>query len=356
MPRYSAICTVRTASGVYPKSANTPAFTLALGWMRDPTGADGRVARFMTPDLCVAICTYRRRAFLPSVLASLQAQKTPGMVWEVLIVDNAVEADVAALVAEWQSHPLPFYLRYVPEPRVGLSFARNRALAATSAPLIAFIDDDAQAGTNWVLAVRQALARWPTCVALGGPIRPVPSQTVPDWWPPEYASLLTILDLKTDDGWLHGPHFPAGANCAFRRAVLESVGGFRTDLGAGAELPFGEDSEMFQRLLRQGHGLRFEPEVWVCHQLPVERLTYAYFHQRLYREGRMQAALDRQYKGWMYCLLRGLARWGLWLQGVPAWLGARHRSQPMVECRYAARWYKLRGYWYQLCRDIVPPR
>ena len=307
----------------------------------------------MTLDLCVAICTFRRKAFLPNVLASLQGQKAPGVVWEVLVVDNAVESDVAALVEEWQSRPLPFGLRYVSEPRVGLSYARNRALAETSASLIAFIDDDAQAGSNWVIGVFQAFTRWPKCVALGGPIYPVPPQSVPDWWPPEYASLLTILDFKNFAGWLHGPIFPAGANCAFRSNVLKKAGGFRTDIGAGAELPSGDDSEMFQRLLQQGHGLRFELEVWAYHHLSVERLTYAYFNQRLYSEGRMQAMLDRQYKGRAYCLFRGLARRGFWLQGVPVWLWARHRSRPMIERRYAARWYKLRGYWYQICRGIV---
>jgi glycosyltransferase involved in cell wall biosynthesis len=307
----------------------------------------------MTPDLCVAVCTFRRRVLLPGVLTSLQAQKAPGIAWEVLIVDNAVDAGVAALVAEWQSRPLPFHLRYVPEPRVGLSFARNRAIVTTLAPLIAFIDDDAQAGTNWVPAMLAAFARWPRCDALGGPIRPVASQALPGWWPPEYASLLTILDLEAEDGWLKGPHFPAGANCAFRRAVLESVGGFRTDLGPGAEIPFGDDSEMFRRLLCEGHHVRFEPEIWVYHDLPSERLTYSYFSQRLHSEGRVQAALDRQFRGWLYRLLRGFARLGFWLAGVPAWLGTRFGTKPMIERRCAARWHKLRGYWYQILRDIV---
>jgi glycosyltransferase involved in cell wall biosynthesis len=306
----------------------------------------------MKPEICIAICTYKRRALLPNVLASLKAQTILGVDWEVLVVDNAPEKEVAELVDEWKIQPLPFCLRYVPEPRVGLSYARNCALTATSAPLIGFIDDDAQADVNWVSAVLAAFARWPECSAIGGPIRPIPSQTLPEWWPPEYASLLSIVDIRTGDGWLRGPLFPAGANCAFRRNVFENVGGFRTDLGAGAELPFGEETEIFLRLLRQKHRLRFESEAIVYHQLSIERLTHAYFHQRLYNEGRKQATLDRRYKGRVYCLLRGLARWGFWLQGMCAWLKARHRAQPMIERRYAARWYKLRGYWYQIFRDL----
>ena len=315
--------------------------------------ADAADGLFPTPHLCVAICTFRRQALLPTVLTSLREQQAPGMVWEVIVVDNAVQEDVSALVEEWKSKTLPFRIRYLPEPRVGVSYARNSALAATSAPLIAFIDDDAEAEANWVLAIYRAFACWPECVALGGPIRPMRSETVPDWWPLEYQSLLTIIDITTDNGWLNGPRFPAGANCAFRRGVLENVGGFRTDLGAGAELPFGEETEMFLRLLRQGYGVRFEPAALVYHQLPLERLTYAYFYQRLYREGRMQATIDRQYKGTLYCVLRGLVRWGFWLQGVPAWLWARHRSYVTVERRYAARWYKLLGYWHQLFRELV---
>ena len=256
------------------------------------------------------------------------------------------------MVEEWKSQPLPFCLRYVQEPHVGLSHARNRALVSTYAPLIGFIDDDAQAGTNWVSALYAAFARWPECSAIGGPIRPLASNTLPEWWPPEYSSLLSIVDIKTNGGWLHGPFFPAGTNCAFRRTVLENVGGFRTDLGAGAEVPFGEETEMFLRLLRKRHRLRFEPEAIVYHLLPNERLTYAYFHQRLYQEGRMQATLDRQYKGRLYCLLRGLARCGFCLQGMFAGFKARYCKQPMIESRYAARWHKLRGYWYQIFRGF----
>ena len=79
-------------------------------------------------DLCIAICTLDRAGLLDDALASLVAD---GGV-EVLVVDNGSRDATQTVAARWAGRG-PFGVRYVREPRAGLSAARNRAVRETAA-------------------------------------------------------------------------------------------------------------------------------------------------------------------------------------------------------------------------------
>lgn len=74
-------------------------------------------------------------------------QVSVGRSFEVIVVDNASQDDTRQRVrelAEDTAHPR---IRYVYEPNVGLSHARNRGIAEAEADIIAFLDDDAAGST-----------------------------------------------------------------------------------------------------------------------------------------------------------------------------------------------------------------
>ncbi len=56
-----------------------------------------------------------------------------------------------------------------------------------------------------------------------------------------------------------------GANFAFRRALLERVGGFDERLGAGAAIPSGEDVDMLSRASAAGFAGAYDPRPTVLH-------------------------------------------------------------------------------------------
>ncbi len=75
----------------------------------------------------------------------------------------------------------------------------------------------------------------------------------------------------------------------FRRAVLESNGLFRTDLGpVGKKLGFSEDTEYCQRLLGKGERFMYIPSVIVYHPAHEDRLTKKYLLNWQYRCGRSE--------------------------------------------------------------------
>ncbi len=82
---------------------------------------------------------------------------------------------------------------------------------------------------------------------------------------------------------------PFGANMAFRKAMFERYGGFRTDLGPRAESQDpqkSEDAEFGRRLLLAGERLRYEPSAVVHHWVPENRLQKKYFLAWWFDKGR----------------------------------------------------------------------
>jgi hypothetical protein len=80
-----------------------------------------------------------------------------------------------------------------------------------------------------------------------------------------------------------------GGNMAFRRAVFEKHGMFRTDLGPGPnhEIPRqNEDTDLGRRVLAAGGRLFYEPSAVVFHPVTASRLKKAYFLDWWFDKGR----------------------------------------------------------------------
>ncbi|MBX4159106.1 glycosyltransferase, partial [Lactiplantibacillus plantarum] len=87
----------------------------------------------------------------------------------VVVVDNDPDGSAAPLAERLRSQgPVP--LAYVHAPIPGVATARNAGLAATDAPLIAFLDDDEAASPRWLAALLEAQVQTGADV-LFGPIR-----------------------------------------------------------------------------------------------------------------------------------------------------------------------------------------
>ena len=76
--------------------------------------------------------------------------------------------------------------------------------------------------------------------------------------------------------------YGAGANMAYRRSLIEDVGGFDTTLGAGSPARGGEDLAMFIETLWRGGRIGFEPRAVVHHR---HRQTVEDLHAQLHGNG-----------------------------------------------------------------------
>ena len=226
-------------------------------------------------SLSVIVCTRDRPQQLRRCLARIGSlvHPTQGTV-EILVVNNGRRDGVPELVDEVaRGASLPF--RYLEEPAPGLARGRNRGLAEARGEIIAFTDDDCLPAEDWLAALETAFCRRAVDL-LGGRVelhspsdRPVTIKTKP-----RRESLLAASDL---DGFLHGCNF------AFRRSVVERIGGFDPRLGAGSLVPGAEDTDLVYRAFRAGFGVSYEPSVVVAHA-----------HGR--KTARAEARLRRRYR------------------------------------------------------------
>jgi len=96
------------------------------------------------PEITVIVCTRERPEELERCLNSLVRQAYPR--FSILVVDNAPVSDCSRQVASRFDQER---VKYIVEPTPGLSWARNRGLTLATADVIAWIDDDEIADTNW---------------------------------------------------------------------------------------------------------------------------------------------------------------------------------------------------------------
>src|SRR5258708_3371102 len=108
----------------------------------------------------VAVCTRERPDALARCLKSLAASSEPPA--EILVIDNAPVSDATRQVlAQFPG------VRYYCEPRLGLSAARNAALAVASGDIVAFTDDDVVVHPGWIDSLHRCFDDPQVMVATG---------------------------------------------------------------------------------------------------------------------------------------------------------------------------------------------
>lgn len=187
---------------------------------------------------------------------------------EVVVVDSA-SRDERTMAAAARSGA-----RAVRCEQPGLARARNAGVAATTAPLLAFTDDDCQPRTGWIDAIRAAFDD-PAVGFVAGRVVAAGSTA-------SFAVSVTDATSRRrfgpDDDAAEVGH---GANFAARRAALDDIGGFDELLGAGGPFRAAEDYDFFHRAMRAGWSGCFEPASVVAHRQwrsrrDAVRLQYGY--------------------------------------------------------------------------------
>ncbi|MGB5916428.1 MAG: glycosyltransferase family A protein, partial [Phormidesmis sp.] len=99
------------------------------------------------PLISAIICTHNREQYLGAAIDSLLAQTLD--CYEIIVVDNA-STDATAAIAKSRvdsaaNNAANTKVRYIYEPTLGLSVARNRGAKEAQGEILAYLDDDAEA-------------------------------------------------------------------------------------------------------------------------------------------------------------------------------------------------------------------
>ena len=227
------------------------------------------------PSVAVVVATHQRRALLPRLIDALAAQElAPGERMEVVVVDDgSTDGTWEELQRLAADSPVPLQVLRQDRP-TGPAGARNRGWRASSAPVVAFTDDDCVPTPGWLAALVAPLR--------GGAADLVQGATMPERaeWDGSgpFARTMWVLD---EDG------FYATCNMAYRRAVLERAGGFDERFVR----PFGEDTDLAWRAIEAGARTAFVEDAVVHHRVWPSSWP-DHMRDRLRREGIVLAARE----------------------------------------------------------------
>jgi len=231
------------------------------------------------PRISVVVALHNAAATLEDCLSSLEELQYPD--YEVIVVNDGSTDDSARIIERF-----PF--RSITTENSGVSASRNRGWEAATGDIVAYIDSDARADPDWLSYLATVFLDSPVG-AVGGP-NPVPPE---DGWVAQcvYRSPGGPTQVMFDDE--SAEHVP-GCNMAFRRDVLEQIGGFDPMFRHA-----GDDVDVCWRILEQDWRIGFSPSAVVWHhRRPSVR---AYWKQQV-GYGVAESLLERKhpnkFNGW----------------------------------------------------------
>jgi cellulose synthase/poly-beta-1,6-N-acetylglucosamine synthase-like glycosyltransferase len=208
----------------------------------------------------VIVCTRHRPEPLGRCLASLAALDGPTP--EVIVVDNTDGDPNTERTAKEAG------ARYVVEPTIGLSRARNKGIEEATGELVAFVDDDAIVEPAW-LEEHSAVLVDDSLTASSGRILPFTLKNG--------RGLLDLGDRgfvldRSDPLWFERANFggvaAGGSNMVLKRTVFESGLRFNESLGLGTDLGWFEEHYLFFTIIRNGARVAYVPGAIVRHRNP----------------------------------------------------------------------------------------
>lgn len=245
-------------------------------------------------EMRVSVCviTYRRPEGLRRLLESLgvlsfERSEAPHL--EVVVVDNDA-AGSARAVCEGMATGYPWRLRYQVEPRRGIPYARNTAvaLAGDVADLVAFLDDDEVADPLWLdelLRVRE----FHGADVVAGPALPYFEEKPPGWVLKgrffERTRFATGSPLK--------PVFVATNNVLVRSGVLRKLAPNGEVFDERFAMSGGSDTHLFMRVRKAGYEMVWADGAVVHDRIPASRANARWILQRGYRFGNTLALCER---------------------------------------------------------------
>lgn len=248
-------------------------------------------------DISVILATFQRNEILTKTLESFCKLQTEGLSWELIVADNACEANTQDLVQGY-SEKLP--IKYIQEKKPGKNNALLAALPLAKGSLLVFTDDDIIAPADWLQEYLISTARHPNCDIFGGQILPhfpegirIDKRIPFDHQFTKSAYALTFWEP------IEAPVSPSkvwGPNMAVRNRVFERGITFNPEIGPnGNNYVMGSETEFVTRAHTAGFEIMYLPTVKVQHQLRPEQLSLDWLQGRAFRTGRARAKVYREF-------------------------------------------------------------
>lgn len=228
----------------------------------------------------MVVCTYNRVEFLKKAVNSLLSQtiiEKSDVKWEIIIVNNnSTDSTEEYLLEIAKTNE---NIQYVFEEKQGICHARNSGFHAARYDIIAYLDDDEWADSNWAAELIRVFKENDRVGCVAGPYYLENKDRLPFWISPSSYAVLGDVWINTNqESYCEmGRVGFGGGNLAINKDACVKAGGFPL-LGRKGELLLSdEDTLICYAIYDAGFKLFYNPKAIAHHALIPSRVKLSYF-------------------------------------------------------------------------------
>jgi glycosyltransferase involved in cell wall biosynthesis len=248
----------------------------------------------MAPAISVVVIGRDEGQRLARCLESIRNLRGFDGAIDIVYVDSASKDGSPELAAKYGAEVI-----VVNAERPTAALGRNAGWRVAKAEFVLFLDGDTVLHPDFAKAAFDAMAQDASVVAVWGHRREIH---------PEESIYNRILDLD----WVYAPGIVefCGGDVLMRRAVLEEMGGYDSELIAG------EEPELCRRMRAKGYRILHIDQPMTGHDLQMTR--WGQYWKRATRAGHAFAEVSQRFRGsddpfWDAERKRNLLRGGFWM-------------------------------------------
>ena len=242
------------------------------------------------PTVSVIVCAYteKRWPLLVEAVASLERQTV--VPFEVFLVSDHNEVLLQRMREAFPQHRV-LANSYGP----GLIGGRNTGFEAATGGVIAFLDDDAEAPSNWIETLLRHFDD-PGTAGAGSAARPVWELGSRPVWFPEALDWTVGCSHSGMPKQATAVRNIIGCSMFFRREAIEAVGGFSENFSRrGTETIGCDDTDICIRIGQAFPTMKviYDPSISVTQFVTEERSSVSYVFKRCVGEGKSKASIRK---------------------------------------------------------------
>jgi glycosyltransferase involved in cell wall biosynthesis len=222
------------------------------------------------PFVSVIIPVFNDSERLRLCLNALENQTYPKESYEVIVIDNNSEEDIASVVKSFKQMILTH------ESRRGSYAARNKGLSLAKGEVLGFTDSDCIPKLDWIEKGVALLSENPDCGLIAGKIELFFKKS----GQPTATELYDSMNFLQQKNYVEEKRYGATANLFTFRKIFDAVGLFNIELQSGG------DKEWGNRVFNAGFAQIYGEDVCIAHpargdlkelQRKVVRITEGHF-------------------------------------------------------------------------------
>ncbi len=215
-----------------------------------------------TLRVSVFVPAHNEAKYIGSCIDSLLRQSVPP--YEIIVVDNGSTDDTAKIVSSYGS------VKLIKEKKPGILAARTTGFNSGKGDIIARLDADCKADTDWIEQIQHNFTEHPRLAAVSGPFYyyDMPAQ--------QFGQAIEAFVRGELDRFSKNAQFLAGANMAIRRSAWLAVAPKLCQ-----DKTIHEDLDIAIHLQRLHYSIRFDPQMVVGTSLRIVESSTKTLHSYL---------------------------------------------------------------------------